>query len=289
MFTTRTGNFPIGFRQGWTEWQKNLPSLIGWAKANNLGVIDVGRSAADAKTVTDAGLRVGSIDLLEWQSMLSPDGGKRTTAIAKNVAYIAEATAAGAKNFFWVALPEDPELKRAENFGYTVEALAGIAPALEQHGGRLVIEGYPGAGAQCCTPETYRAAFNAVPSPAIGINYDPSHLLRMGIDPLRFLREFAGRVGHVHGKDAEVLAEDLYEYGTEQPATFKANPSFGSSSWRYTIPGQGNTNWAEVFRILAANSYAGAVSIELEDKDYNGTEAGEKTGFLTGAAFLASC
>ncbi|HEX8234776.1 MAG TPA: hypothetical protein VF600_02380 [Abditibacteriaceae bacterium] len=61
----------------------------------------------------------------------------------------------------------------------------------------------------------------------------------MGIDPIRFLKEFASRVGHVHGKDTEIINDDLYEYGWEQPATFKENPAFGTTAWRYTIPGQG--------------------------------------------------
>jgi sugar phosphate isomerase/epimerase len=129
--------------------------------------------------------------------------------------------------------------------------------------------------------------FNECGSPSIGINYDPSHLIRMGIDPLRFLKEFAPRVGHVHGKDTEILTDDVYEYGTEQPATFKKSPAFGAAAWRYTIPGAGSTNWGEVFRILQENDYQGAVCIELEDKDYNGSEEGEKRGFISGAQFLS--
>ena len=66
-----------------------------------------------------------------------------------------------------------------------VDSLNALSLALEAAGGRLVIEGWPGPGALCCTPETYRATFRECPSPAIGVNYDPSHLLRMGIDPIR--------------------------------------------------------------------------------------------------------
>lgn len=289
MFHTQTGNFPIGVRRGWSQWQKDLSGLTSWAKESGFSVLDLGRTAEDVAPVVAAGLKVGSIDLLEWQPMLSSDAGKRADSLAKNIEYIATCAAAGATNFFCVMLPEDPALPRTENFGYVVEALNGLAPALEQSGGKLVMEGYPGPGALCSTPETYRAAFKEVPSMAIGINYDPSHLLRMGIDPVRFLKEFGSRVFHVHGKDTELLAEDLYEYGWEQPATFKETPAFGSTAWRYTIPGQGNTPWGELFRILKAGGYSGAVSIELEDRDYNGSEAGEKRGFLAAASFLSAC
>jgi sugar phosphate isomerase/epimerase len=289
MFTTRTGNVPIGIRRGWTEWQKNLPALIGWARDNEFAAIDLGSDVADIAPVIEAGLQVGSVDLLEWGGLMAADAGQRTEAVEKNKSYVTEATAAGAKNFFAVMMPKDPSLSRLENFGYLVESLNALAPTLEATGARIVIEGYPGPGALCCTPESYRATFKECPSSSIGINYDPSHLLRMGIDPIRFLKEFVSRVGHVHGKDALMLADDLYEYGWEQPATFKANPPFGASAWRYTIPGQGMTPWSEVLRILNENSYNGLVCIELEDLNYNGTDDGEKNGFITSAQFLSSC
>lgn len=289
MFQTQTGSFPIGVRRGWSDWQKDLSAFTSWAKESGFSVVDLGSDVSDIAPAVGAGLKIGSVDLLAWNGLLSSDSGKRAEALAKNAEYIPAATAAGAKNFFCVMLPEDPAKPRTENFGYVVEALNGLAPILEQNGGKLVIEGYPGPGALCCTPETYRAAFKEAPSNSIGINYDPSHLLRMGIDPIRFLKEFGSRVFHVHGKDAELVADDLYEYGWEQPATFKENPAFGATAWRYTIPGQGNTAWGEVFRILKGIGYNGAVSIELEDRDYNGTEEGEKRGVLAGANFLSAC
>ncbi|MXZ20482.1 MAG: sugar phosphate isomerase/epimerase, partial [Caldilineaceae bacterium SB0665_bin_25] len=184
---------------------------------------------------------------------------------------------------------EDPALPRLENYVYMVESFAALADVLEESGSHYVIEGWPGPGALCCTPETYRAFFRDVPSPSMSVNYDPSHLIRMGIDPLRFLTEFVDRVHHVHGKDTEILEENMYVYGHEQPATFAERIAFGAHSWRYTIPGQGLFRWGEGLRILAENGYGGAVSIELEDSNFNGAEESEKWGILHGARFLAGC
>ena len=289
MFTTRTGNFPIGFRRGGSSWQKDLSGLANWAKESGLGAIDLGRDTSEIATVTGAGLQVGSIDLGAWQSLFGADKTARDEAVEKNKDYIARAADAGAHNLFLVVLPADPKLPRAENFGYTVEGLGALAETLEAHDSYLVIEGWPGPGALCCTPETYRALFEAVPSRSMGINYDPSHLIRMGIDPIRFLKEFGDRVHHVHGKDCAILADDLYEYGWEQPATFKKSPDFGEAAWRYTIPGQGDSNWGEICRLLSEFNYKGAICIELEDANYNGSEAGEKAGFIAGAQFLSAC
>lgn len=290
MLKTRTGGFAIGFRRGWGDWQRDLSGLIQWAEDNQFGVIDLGRDGdTAAKQVTDAGLKVGSVDLAEWQGMISEDASKRKDAVAKNAAYVEAAAAGGAFNHFLVMLPEDPAKPRSENFGYMVESVNELAPHLEKHNARLVIEGWPGAGALCCTPEGYRACFKECPSKSVGVNYDPSHLVRMGIDPIRFASEFKDRVYHIHGKDTEIFEEALYEFGTEQPATFAKNHGFGAHHWRYTIPGHGGIRWTSAFEILADNGYSGAVSIELEDENFNGSEDGEKRGLILGGAFLSGC
>nr|HMN31729.1 sugar phosphate isomerase/epimerase [Caldilineaceae bacterium] len=265
MLKTRTGGFPIGFRRGGTEWQKEIGALIQWAKANDLACIDLGKDADVAgKAVIDAGLRIGSVDLPNNKGMISPDKATREAAVAENSRLIEKLAALGAINYFLVMLPEKPELPRAENFGYMVESFRQLAPVLEGSQARLVVEGWPGPGALCCTPENYRAFFEQIPSKAMGMNYDPSHLVRMGIDYLRFLREFGERVYHVHGKDTELLSENQYEYGYEQPATFAKPIWFGGFAWRYTIPGHGQVRWVEIMRQLQALNYSGCVSIELE-------------------------
>jgi len=287
---TRTGKFPIGFRRGGGEWRNDLSALIAWARQNGLEAIDLGRDGdTTARAVIDAGLRVGTVDLLEWQGMISPDKGKRAEAVAKNAEYVRACAACGPINHFIVMLPEKPELPRAENFGYMVESFSQLVPVLEECRARIAVEGWPGPGALCCTPEGYRALFKEIPSPAMAINYDPSHLIRMNIDPLRFLNEFASRVVHVHGKDTQLLTENLYEYGSEQPPTFARPVPFGGMVWRYTIPGHGVMRWTDAFRILEANGYAGCVCIELEDANFFREEAAERLGFIQGARFLEGC
>ncbi len=287
---TRTGNFPIGFRRGGGSWQKDLDRLIAWARENDLEVIDLGKDGDRlARSVIEAGLRIGSVDLLEWQGMISPDKGRRAEAIAKNTDYIRACAAYGPMNHFLVMLPEKPDLPRSENFSYMVESFSQLASVFQENNARLIIEGWPGPGALCCTPEGYRAFFKECPSEAMGVNYDPSHLIRMGIDVLRFLREFIARVYHVHGKDTELLAENLYEFGSEQPATFARPIPYGAHCWRYAIPGHGVARWTEIFRILEANGYGGCVSIELEDANFYREEMAEKLGILQGARFLTGC
>lgn len=287
MLSTQTGSFPIGFRRGWSEWQKDLPALLDWALDADLGVIDLGRDGdAIAAQVVDRGLKIGSVDLKDW-GFISDDPEVRARSLEANARYIEACAANGVERYFAVMLPQDPRRARRENHELMIPALQELGKVLEANHGFLVIEGWPGEGALCCTPESYRATL-AETSDAIGINYDPSHLIRMGIDPIRFLEEFVDRVYHVHGKDTEIMPEEVYEFGTEQPATFAKGHGFGSTFWRYTIPGHGQMRWTRGFQILEEHGYGGSVCIELEDERFNGSEDGEKAGLRAGAAFLAS-
>jgi sugar phosphate isomerase/epimerase len=287
---TRTGNFPIGFRKLWMDWHKDLDGLLEWATHNRLAVIDLGQdSDVSGQKALDAGLKLGSIDLQNWQALLSPDKAKREEAVKQNSEYIERCAKYGSVNYFVALIPEDAKRPRKENFGYAVESFIALVPALEAAKAKVVIEGWPGPGVLVCTPEGYRSFFHEVSSETMGVNYDPSHLIRMGIDPLRFLEEFKTRVHHVHGKDCEIMSENVYEYGTEQEPTFGTPIAFGGMHWRYTIPGHGGTRWIKVFEILKDTGYQGAVSIELEDAKFNGTEEGEKLGIMQGAIFLSGC
>ena len=285
---TATGNFPLGWRRRNFAWEKDLDGMIAWALENELEVVDLGGDAdAIAETVIEAGLRVGSADLAVFGEMISPDAAKRADAVARNAQYIKDCVAAGASTFFICMIPEDPSRPRAENFDYMLESYGALKPTFEDNDARLVIEGWPGPGSLVCTPETYRAFIDGVGSPNMGVNYDPSHLVRMGIDPIRFLREFVSHVFHAHGKDCVIIEENLYQYGNLQESTFAAPFKYGGMNWRYTIPGHGISDWKIILSILAENGYDGCVCIELEDHYYDDTEALQKLGVLQGVRFLA--
>ncbi len=285
---TATGNFPLGWRRRNFGWEQDLDGMIAWAQENALEVIDLGTdSDTTAKPVIDAGLRVGTADLTVWGEMMSPDAGKRRAAVAKNADYIRTCAAVGVQTFFICMIPEDPSRERAENFGYMVESYGELRSTFEENDAYLVIEGWPGPGSLVCTPETYRAFIEQVGSANMGVNYDPSHLVRMGIDPIRFLKEFIGHVFHVHGKDCMIIDENLYQYGNLQPATFAPAYKYGGMNWRYTIPGHGVSDWKIILNILRDNGYAGCISIELEDHYYDDTEYEQKQGVLQGVKFLA--
>ena len=299
MTKTHPGGFAIGFRRGWGDWQRDLALLVRFARENDFEFIDFGPAPIDELSrVLDAGVGIGSVDLREWKALVSPDAARRGAALDANVRHVREVTTLGIKKFLVVVSPEDPTRKRVENFELAVDSFGQLAREVRSTGARIVIEGAPGAapwhGSIACTPADARALFAAISerfgseaAEAVGLNFDPSHLVRMGIDPERFLTEFFPRIHHVHGKDTELLKGEQYLHGNLQPATFGAPHRFGGHHWRYAIPGRGDVKWPALLSALQAGGYRGGVSIELEDEQFNGTEAGEKQGLLEARDFLS--
>ena len=303
MAHTHTGNFPIGLRHGWGAWQRDLPQFLRFARENDFQWVELGPvSPEELQQAADAGLRVAAVDLKAWREMLSPDESRRAATVAANVEHVRASAARGVTRFLMVLAPEDPALPRAENFERAVQSYGELARAIRPEGAagvRLVIEGAPGRpphfGSLGCTPADCRAFFAAVAErfgdeagAVIGLNFDPSHLVRMGIDPLRFAREFGSRIYHVHGKDTALLTDGAYEHGNLQSATFAKGHDFGGHHWRYALPGRGAVPWSVLLGALKEAGFGGVVSVELEDEEYNGTEEGEKRGFIESRDFLAS-
>lgn len=288
---TRTGGFSIGIRLTGEFAKAPVAEIAAWTKASGFGCVDVyANQLAMVPAWQKAGLAIGTMDLFgpEWSGMLSADAARRKATVALAQKFIRESAAAGVKLYFIVMLAEDEKLARKETFGYMVETYGQLRDVLKETKTKLSVEGWPGCNAQCCTPESYRAFLKEMNSPQYGINYDPSHLIRMGIDPLRFISEFAPHVVHVHGKDTFIDPERLYNLGTEQAGVFDAGMPWGGWFWRYTIPGAGSAPWTKIFTTLKSAGFGGFVSIELEDVNFNGTLEGEKHGFLAARDFLQS-
>ncbi len=286
---TKTGNFPIGFRRGSAGWQKDLGALAEWSRQNEFEAVDLSRVAEeDIKVLSAAQLRLGTVDLLQFGDITHADAGIRREVVAANVAYVKDAARLGAQIFFTI-VGGDPAKTRQENYRIAVESFSPIAEAAAAIGGYLAVEGYPGRAPHyallCTTPETCRAFLKDIPR-GIAINYDPSHLIRLGVDHIRFLKEFSPHIVHVHAKDTELFPEAVYEFGLYQPSAFVDQYPWGEHVWRYTIPGRGVARWGELLQTLHSAGYEGIISVELEDKDFNGAEAGEKAGLLEAIQFL---
>jgi len=93
-----------------------------------------------------------------------------------------------------------------------------------------------------------------------GFNFDPSHLLWQGVDPVEFIRAFPDRIYHVHMKDAIVKLDG-------RSGILGSHLSFGDPhrGWDFRSLGRGGVNFEEIIRALNAAGYTGPLSVEWED------------------------
>lgn len=93
-----------------------------------------------------------------------------------------------------------------------------------------------------------------------GFNFDPSHLIWQGVDPVEFIRAFPDRIYHVHMKDAKVTLNG-------KSGILASHLSFGDArrGWDFRSVGRGGVQFEEIIRALNVVQYAGPLSIEWED------------------------
>jgi sugar phosphate isomerase/epimerase len=265
----------IGFRMPGKSRELPFEELCRWAVSAGFGSIDLsGPNPEQINAARAAGLEIGTIDLPGTRDLVSPDPSRQAAGADAAKAAIAATAENGCTRMFCVFVPEDHSRKRRESFDVWKETFPAVAAFAEAKGVRIAMEGWPGPGphypALGCTPEMWRAMFAAVPSKAFGLNYDPSHLVRIGVDYRRALDEFGERIIHVHGKDTDIDAERLYEHGNLGP-TFRKPVGYSESWWRYTIPGEGLVEWHRVIGRLEDFGFNDVVSVELEDYRYSET------------------
>ncbi|WP_408011372.1 sugar phosphate isomerase/epimerase family protein [Pseudalkalibacillus sp. A8] len=280
-------NPKIGMRIPPKIGSKGIRGVAEFAKSVGLEVVDIPEYTSEIKQIfEETGIEVGSIDgvgAVGQTKLLNKDDNIRSEAAEKLIQQITDVARLGGKVLFVCLAPEDINQSRADSFAIWKETFPEIIKQAEKEDVYFAIEGWPGPAPQYptigCTPEMWRAMFNAIPSKHLGLNFDPSHMVRLGIDYLRVLNEFGERITYCHGKDTEILLDEQYDFGI-LPATFDVKYSFSEGPWRYTIPGYGQVDWGKVATRLEQLNYNGPVSIELEDHRFWGSVDAESKGII---------
>ncbi|MDQ3815829.1 MAG: sugar phosphate isomerase/epimerase [Armatimonadota bacterium] len=150
----------------------------------------------------------------------------------------------------------------------------------EDNGVKIAFENWPGGHPWplminiAISPAAWDMMFDAVPSPALGLEYDPSHLVRLNIDSIAPIQRFAARIHHVHAKDTTIYPDVLNNVGY-----------IGQGWWHYSIPSRGVVDWPAFFEALREIGYDGDIDIEHEDPDFSGDKFDE--GLYLGQKFLS--
>lgn len=165
-----------------------------------------------------------------------------------------------------------------------LEDVAAVWPGLiaeaRAHGVKVAFENcpmifsqdeWPGGKNLAYSPALWRQLFAILPGDDVGLNLDPSHLVWQMIDIERVVREFAPKILHVHAKDLEVDRDGLFEEGVMS----------AGMGWQVPrMPGLGEVRWDRFIAALYRHGYDGVVSVEHEDRTFEGSRERVERGFL---------
>jgi sugar phosphate isomerase/epimerase len=126
-------------------------------------------------------------------------------------------------------------------------------------------DGYPGNLAY--SPELWEWMFSL----GLFLNFDPSHLLWLGIDPVEALRPYVDRVAHAHAKDAETFERERNRYGFFGRVSTREQDPWDMGWWRYRIPGLGQVDFRRYVDTLYEGGFDGVLSVEHEDPVWGGS------------------
>ncbi|MGR9173448.1 sugar phosphate isomerase/epimerase family protein [Rhizobium sp. KDH_Rht_773_N] len=140
----------------------------------------------------------------------------------------------------------------------------------------FAIENWPGPKDNFIgtTPKGWQALFKRIPDRRFALEFDPSHLIRIGVDPYAAMEAVKDRIAILHAKDTAIDA-----------AAQQAVGYHGRGWWQYKLPGQGLLDWPRFLRQARAGGFDGTLSIEHEDaahgwpgKDLEARKEGERLG-----------
>ncbi len=263
----------------------SLPEVVGWAKKAGFdGVeIDFGRhiqapenTAGAIRVARDAGLEVCAITV--FGNLLNPDSNARDLIRGRVSQVLSEAS--GLKIPALVVFPgRNESLSEEKNYEDIAEFFQGLLPE-GSSGTKVLIENWPGMNKNfvATTPSGWRRLFSLVKTPDLGLEFDPSHLIWQGIDPVQVILEFASRIQLVHAKDTKLDRDLIQDVG------------YCGNWWEYRLPGRGELDWKEFLGFLNRKAgFSGFASIEHEDREFgfpNGSIEARKEGLLNALKVL---
>ncbi|GAB3714293.1 sugar phosphate isomerase/epimerase [Spirosoma flavus] len=181
----------------------------------------------------------------------------------------------------------NPALNITDNLKLYAEHWPAIVKVAEECNVKIGIENcpmwftddeWPGGKNLATTPAIWDKMFEIIPSRALGLNYDPSHLIWQMMDEIQPIYQYRDRLHHIHLKDVKLYREKLNRVGT------MANPLEYHSP---KLPGLGDVRWRDFFAALTDVRYRGPVCIEVEDKAFEGSPEDVQTAILTARNYLS--
>lgn len=221
-----------------------------------------------------------------YPNPLDPDTEKGDYYIEhiKKVIKAASMLGIGVVNTF---IGRDPSKNIADNLKIFAQKWPSIIKTAEEHNIRIGIENcpmlftndeWPGGKNLATTPAIWDRMFDIIPSPAFGLNYDPSHMVWQMMDPIKPIYDYKDKLYHIHLKDVKLHRDKLDRVGIMAYPLEYYSPK---------LPGMGDVDWRSFFSALTSVKYRGPVCIELEDKAFEGSDEDIISALLTARNYLS--
>lgn len=246
--------------------------------------LDKTRSIEIRKMLSDYGLIISS--LAYYPNPLHPDPEHREIVIT-HLKKVIQAAALLEVPVVGTFIGKDKNKTVPQNLEDYAKIWPPIVKFAKERGIKIGIENcpmlfsydeWPGGNNLASTPAIWRKMWEIIPDDNFGLNLDPSHLILQMIDYERVVREFSNKIFHVHAKDLHIDTEGLYNNGVLSQGM----------GWQVPrLPGLGDVNWAKFISALTAARYDYVISIEHEDRVYEGDEELVKRGFYLSRDVLA--
>jgi len=266
-------------------WPASSGDTRRYAGTSHIDVDDISDTHASeiAEGMRERGLEVSGLGY--YPNPLHPDPEHRRMVIdhMKKVIVAAGKMSVPVFNTF---IGADSARTQDQNWEEATRVWPEIISTAEDNGVRIAIENcpmifskdeWPSGHNLAYNPRIWRRMFEEF-GEAIGLNFDPSHLIWLMIDIESAIMEFGHRFYHFQAKDVMIDYEGLYENGSLSSGI----------GWQIPrLPGLGDVDWARVFSALYRVGYDESIIIEHEDRDFEMTDELVKRGFLIARDVLA--
>lgn len=170
-------------------------------------------------------------------SMSNSDAAVRRRRIDYTLSCLELASAIGAPSVSVASGRSEAHIEPERAMAFFAESLSEVCARAEDLGVRVGVEYEPALLVE--RADEVSALIEVVGSPALGVNLDIGHAICAFEDPVESIQMLAGRIWNVHVEDIK------------------------GHKHHHLVPGEGDIDFARVFRALCGVGYAGPLTVEL--------------------------
>ena len=285
----------IGFHTNAFVWAgvTDLLEIASFAAGNGFDALEVGPGfPLDEKLFNQALQKVSISNFAFARNFIDDDAETAARLKAELYTRMRFAAGIGVKKFMFstgvsqrLSMPESGGMDPLASIEPVVDFLEETLELAEKLDLVMLLENCPMYRNIATSPLMWQEIFQRVPSPRLGLCYDPSHFVWQMIEVYPPIIEFGGRIQHIHLKDTELDRTILSRVGILHNVA-KERGYLPNQWWRHTIIGGGEIVWNSFKQALDKINYTGSLSFEMEDFQYELEPDKVRRGLILQRAYL---